>query len=134
MPAPKGHEPYPGCEKGGRPPIWDDEAIEKEADAFAEWIEKPNSFWFQDFAHERKYPAQYLARFAKKNEKFRLVYEYAQSIQLSLFVKGSMTNKFNPSFTKFVMANTFGWCDRKESRISGDPENPLGFILNQIEF
>lgn len=133
MPAPRGHEPYPGCETGGRPKKYTDEFIEKEAVEFEKWIEKPNSPWFEDFANQRGYSGEYLSRWAKINEKFNQVYEKAQSMQKGILVKGGLTNKFNSNFTKFVMANTCGWSDKSESKISGDAVNPLAFILKSVD-
>jgi hypothetical protein len=133
MPAPKGHEPYSGCETGGRPKKYTDEFIENEAVEFEKWVEKPNSPWFEDFANQRGYPGEYLSRWAKTNEKFHQAYERAQSMQKGLLIKGGLTNKFNPGFTKFVMANTCGWSDRQETKLSGDAANPLAFLMQQID-
>lgn len=133
MPAPKGHEPYSGCEKGGRPLKYDTNFIENEAVELEKWVEKPNSPWFEDFANQRGYCPEYLSRWAKDNDKFNQAYKRAQAIQKSILVKGGLTNKFNANFTKFVMSNTCGWSDKQESKISGDAANPLSFILQQID-
>lgn len=133
MPAPLNHPPYPGCEKGGRPKKYTEEFIEKEADAFEEWMQKPNSPWFEDFANQRGYSPDYLSEWAKQNEKFFGVYKRAQAIQKAILVKGGLTNKFNPSFTKFVMSNTCGWSDRSETKLSGDAGSPLAFILQNVD-
>lgn len=130
MPAPKSNVIY--CESG-RPRKWNDEAIEREADALEEWIIKPASPWFEDFALQRGYAPQRMSEFVKLNARFAEVYERAKAAQLSILVKGGITAKFNPSFTKFVMANVFGWYDKQESKISGDAENPLNFLLKQAD-
>lgn len=44
MPAPKGHAPYPGCEKGGRPLKFTKDFIESEAEAFLEWMKEKVAF------------------------------------------------------------------------------------------
>ena len=131
MPAPKGHPPYPGCEKGGRPPEWTDERIEAEADAFLEWMKKPESCWYQEFCLERGYLPDYLHRWAKKNEKFKRVYELSQIWQHARLVNGGLNNKYNASITKLVLANTVGWTDKQQ--VSGDAENPLSVLLNKID-
>jgi hypothetical protein len=133
MPAPKGHEPYPGCETGGRPKKYTDKFIENEAVEFEKWIQKPNSPWFEDFANQRGYSPDYLSEWAKENEKFFGAYKRAQALQKSILVKGGLTNKFNSNFTKFVMANTCGWSDKSESKISGDAANPLAFLMQQVD-
>lgn len=133
MPAPLNHPPYPGCETGGRPKKYTDEFIENEAIELEKWVEKPNSPWFEDFANQRGYPGEYLSRWAKINEKFHQAYEKAQSMQKGILVRGGLTAKFNPSFTKFVMANTCGWSEKSEQKISGDAANPLAFLMQQID-
>ena len=133
MPAPKGHEPYNKNGEGGRPLKYDDAFIENEAIEFEKWIEKPNSPWFEDFANQRGYSPEYLSRWAKDNERFNQAYKRAQALQKSILVRGGLTNKFNPSFTKFVMSNTCGWSDRTESKISGNAQSPLAFILQNVD-
>ena len=95
MPAPKGHPPYKGSEKGGRPKIWTDEAIEAEADAFDEWMDNKKGVWFKDFALERGYLPDKFTEFAEKNEKFKQVYRKAKFWQESLMVKGMSMKKMN---------------------------------------
>lgn len=133
MPAPKGHEPYNKDGEGGRPKKYTDEFIENEAEAFEKWIEKPNSPWFEDFANQRGYSPDYLSEWAKENKRFFGAYKRAQALQKSILIKGGLSNKFNPSFTKFVMSNTCGWSDRTESKISGNEQSPLAFILQSVD-
>jgi len=133
MPAPRGHPNYDAEGLAGRPKIYDDAFMEKEAVELEKWIEKPNSPWFEDFANQRGYCPEYLSRWAKENERFNQAYKRAQAMQKSLLVRGGLTNKFNPGFTKFVMANTCGWSDKTESKISGDAANPLAFLMQQVD-
>jgi hypothetical protein len=128
MPAPKGHEPYPGCEKGGRPPQFN---IEEEAEAFEAWMKKEDSIWYKDFALERGYLPDQLSEWSKKNEKFARVYKKSQEWQQSKLVKGGLLSKYNSGFCKFVMGNTCGWYDKQQ--ISGDSANPLEFLLIGID-
>ena len=80
MPAPMGHEPYPGCETGGRPKKYTPEFIENEAEAFETWIADPKNLWFEDFAFSRGYSAKLLSMWAKENEKFSEAYERAPAM------------------------------------------------------
>lgn len=133
MPAPLGHPNYDTEGLAGRPKKYTDSFIENEALELEQWLTKPNSPWFEDFANQRGYSAEYLSRWAKTNERFNQAYEKAQSLQKSILVRGGLTNKFNPSFTKFVMSNTCGWSDKQEQKISGDAVNPLAFIYQNID-
>ncbi len=131
MPAPKGHRPYSGCEKGGRPAKYTPAFIEAEADAFEAWMQQEDSLWYKDFALERGYLPDQLSEWAKTNEKFSRVYRKSQEWQQSKLVKGGLLNQFNAGFTKFVMGNTCGWSDKQQ--IAGDAANPLAFLLQGID-
>lgn len=133
MPAPKGHEPYPGCETGGRPVKYTTEFIEAEADAFLEWSSRKDSLWFEDFAIQRGYDPNLFSLWEKENEKFSGAYKRAKARQKSLLIKGGLFNKLNPNIVKFVLNNVFGWSERQETRVSGDAANPLAFVLTEID-
>ena len=131
MPAPKNHPPYPGCETGGRPVKYTAKFIEKEADAFLEWMSRRTSLWYEDFAMERGYDPDQLSIWAKENKKFSGVYRRSKVWQKSLLIRGGLLSKLNPSITKLVLANTCGWTDKQQ--VSGDAANPIGFLLNSID-
>jgi hypothetical protein len=131
MPAPKGHKPYPGGERGGRPKKWTAELIEKEADAFEEWMQRPDSIWYEAFCLERGFHPDYLSEWAKINERFCRVYKKSQVWQKNKLVNGGLLNKYNAGFTKFVMSNTCGWFEK--TQVSGDSTNPLAFVLDRVD-
>lgn len=133
MPAPKGHPPYAGSERGGVPKIHTKQFIEREADAFSLWMKQSDNVYFKDFALERGYHPQRLCEFAKQNEKFAEAYSRAQAWQESKLVKGGLTSVFNAGFCKFVMGNVCGWTDRQQTQVTGDAANPLAFILRNID-
>lgn len=133
MAPPKKHKPYAGCETGGRPVKYTKEFIENEADLFLEWMKKPDSIWYKDFALERGYDPNLLSIWAKENNKFSGVYERSQAWQQSKLIKGGLLNDFNSTITKLVLANTCGWTDKQQATLSGDSANPLGFVLGQID-
>jgi hypothetical protein len=130
MPAPKGHAPYAGCEKGGRPTKYTDEFIEREADAFIEWLSKEDSVWYESFCFERGYTPDMLSMWAKTNEKFSGVYRLSQAWQKQKLITSGLLSKFNSNIVKLVLANTIGWTDKQQ--ISGDSANPLACILDRI--
>jgi len=133
MPAPKGHKPYNANGEGGAPKKWTAELIEREASAFEEWMQRPNSLWYEDFALERGYLPDNFIRWSKENERFCTVYKKSQSWQKSLLVRGGLLNKLNSNIVKLVLFNTSGWSDRQETKVSGDAANPLAFVLNAID-
>lgn len=133
MPAPKGHEPYNTQDEGGRPKKYTDQFIEKEADAFEEWMTYPTSIYFKRFAINRGYHPNRLTEWAKENERFACVYQKAQAWQEVRLAEGGLTSEFNAGFCKFVMGNVCNWVEKQETKVSGDAANPLSFILSNID-
>jgi|GEM_PF-781703 len=131
MGAPKGHAPYAGCEKGGRPKKYTEEVIEHEAHQFRNWMDKPDSVWYECFAVERGYHPSLLSEWAKSNKKFGVVYDYAQGWQKAKLINGGLIGKYNSNILKLVLANTIGWTDKQQ--ISGNAANPLAFLLEQAD-
>jgi len=130
MPAPKGHKAYPGSETGGRPTIYTKEKIEEYADELEIWIKDINNYWLKDFCLERGISGTYLAIWAKKNEKFNRIFKVAYEYQESKIFKGAMKGTYNHTMSKMALTNFHQWAEKTETKISGDSENPLSFLLN----
>lgn len=111
MPAPKGHPPYPGCETGGRPPIWTDERIEQEADALLEWLNEKNNFLFMEFCYARGLQEDYPAKWAKKNEKFNRAYRKARLKQQLVISKNALAKRFDSGFSKWMLQCNYKWTE-----------------------
>lgn len=114
MPAPKGHPPYNTKGEGGRPLEWTKERIDAEAEAFVEWMQKPDSIYYKRFAFDRGYSVTMFDKFMKISERFHEVYKLAREWQEAKLCEGGLTSKYNPGFTKFVMGNTCGWYDKQQ--------------------
>lgn len=132
MAAPKGHPPYPGCEKGGCPKTHTKEFIDNEADAFMEWMKLPDSLYTKRFAISRGYLPQRMYEWAKHNQKFREVLLYAKEWQEARLAEGGMKNELNSGFTRFVMSNVCGWSEKQSTEISGSAQSPLRVIYSQL--
>ena len=128
MPAPKGHLPYPGCEKGGRPKEWTEDLINEMADRFEAFMSRQDKIWYEDFCLEQGIDPDLLTKWSKTNEKFNGVYVKSKMWQKSKLVKGGLLNEYNSGFTKFVMANTCGWRSKKKPKAQRGCINPLAFI------
>ena len=129
-PPPKGNQRAKG-HGFGRPLIYDDAFLEKEAEEFIEWMQNPNNIWFEDFALERGYSPKYFYEWEKKSPVFSEAFETVQRMQKAKLIKGGLMEEFNAGFTKFVMANACGWYEKQQ--ISGDATNPIGFLLNCVD-
>jgi hypothetical protein len=131
MPAPKGHEPYPGSETGGRPRRYSIEDIECFADEFKHWLTDPSHIWFKDFCLDRDINPDLMAEWAEENEKFRGVYRLARHKQESRLVNGGLQSTYNSSIVKLVLANAHGWTEKQQ--LSGDVGNPLMFLFKKLD-
>lgn len=130
--APKGHPPYPGCETGGRPTKYTDEFIEKEAEAIDEWMNRKDSIWFEDFAFERGYCPDYISEWAAKNEKFNRAYKRLVYWQKSTLIKRGLCKKYQYNLVQLLLGHQFGIFPKAESKISGDSQHPLDFMLTHV--
>ena len=132
MPAPQGHEPFKGCETGGRPIKYTPEKIEAYADELIEWMKIPTNIWFKDFCLEKDINPDLMSEWAANNDKFSGVYRLAKHRQESRLVNGGLMNIYNSSIVKFVLGNALGWVDKHEPKVSGDVVNPLTLLLRSI--
>jgi hypothetical protein len=133
MPAPKGHPPYPGCETGGRPLEWTDEKVEAVADQLLEWIKSPGNFWFKDFAMSIDLAVDNLARFAKRNEKFRRAYKKAIAHQESVLFKSGFDNTKNPTMAIFALKCNHKWKEGEDTSGLEDDETPGSRALSEMK-
>jgi hypothetical protein len=134
MPAPLGHPNYDSEHKAGRKKKYSEEDIERFADELLVWMKDESHFWLKDFCLERNIDPDYMAEWAKENERFSGAYQLSKAYQESRIFKGAMLNTFNSGMSKFALVNNHGWVDSKtESKISGDANSPLAFILNSVD-
>jgi hypothetical protein len=105
--APKGHPPYSGCEKGGRKRVYTDERIEEEGRALEEWMKNPDNFWVYSFAESRGYSKQNLARWAKRNKKFRRLYRRARDAQMNRIMVGAVHKRYDTKAVQMILANWY---------------------------
>lgn len=130
MPAPLHHPPYAGCETGGRPKKYSTEDIEKFADELLLWMKIPTNVWFKDFCLDKDIDPDFMAEWADENEKFNGAYRLAKARQESRLVNGALTEVYNGSVAKFVLANVHNWTEKQETKIIGDP---LAFLVQKVD-
>ncbi len=130
MGAPLGNQFAKGHGKG-RPQAYTDQMIEKEAQAFREWMAKEDSIFIKSFAVERGYSPQRLTEFAEKNNVFSEVLELAKSWQECRLINYGLFNKTNSGLTKFVLANHHNYSEK--TQVTGDAANPLSFLLSKVD-
>ncbi len=133
MGAPKGHAPYPGCETGGRPKKYTPEFIESEADALIEWLKKGDFIWFERFALQRGYDANLLSLWASENKKFSGAYELAKTHQKILLIEKGLKKQYCYNMVQLLLGHHYQIFSKQETKLSGDAQNPLQFILSNID-
>jgi len=129
MGAPKGHLPYNKNGEGGVQKKYTAEFIEKEAVALEAWMKLPSSIYFKRFAFDRGYSYKRLGEFAKSNQRFADTFMRVKEWQEIRLAEGGLKEEFNGGFCKFVMHNACGWSDKQETKLTGDAQNPLAFVL-----
>lgn len=68
-------------------------------------------------------------RLSKLNEQFCETLQFARMVQEQRLVQNSTTKKFDGNFVKFILSNRFGYRERSETQITG---NPLAVLLEKI--
>lgn len=136
--APKNHDPYPGCETGGRPTKYTVEFIENEADKLNEWMneKKDNIFvniFIEDFCLERGYSYARLNEWEKSNEKFSETYDRFKMRQKVALFKGGLAKKFSYPMCALILSHSHGVVSKTEQKISGSAINPLACILEMAD-
>lgn len=133
MPAPKGHEPYPGCETGGTPKIYTKEFIENEADELEKWMnKKEGNIFIKDFCFERHLRFQRISEWVKENEKFSDIYERLQMKQETAMFKGGLSKKFSYPMCAMILSHFHGIVAKTEQKIIDNRSDSLDFALNTI--
>ena len=128
--APRGHPAYEGC---GRPCKYSQADVEKFADELLLWLKDKGNVWFKDFCLDQDLDPDFMAEWAKENEKFAYAYKIANHRQESRLINLSFTGGASSAIAKFVLTNKHGYVDKQETKISGDSVNPLACILQNVD-
>ncbi len=133
MGAPKGHKPYPGCERGGRPKIYTEEFVDKEADLLEEWMKDKNNLFIGDFCFDRGYTLGRIDEFVSISKKFSLTYDLFKMRQMTELFKGGLKRKFAHPMCALILSHSHGVYQKTEQKVTGDVVNPLAFIVQDVD-
>lgn len=142
MPAPKGHPPYAGCEKGatfgylGKPQdAYTQEELIKLGKDLVEWFsENPTEIWLQDFFIYRGISKDITKHLVRTYPFFAEYYEHAKSIQESRLQKYPFWKKADGAHARFMLARHhegYRDTDQEDSTISSKAASQL--ISNLIK-
>lgn len=105
------------------PWIYTPEQLKEEARLFKEWMDKPESIFFKQFAVERGYPAQRMSEFAEESPEFALVYHQAKEWQeAKIATKAFWGNGVNSKIAQLMLNVHHNWIE-KQTISSLDPES-----------
>lgn len=126
MAAPKGHANYDTEGLAGRPKIYDEEFINKQADGLLLWLKKdPNNIYFEEFLLDQDIHPKRMYEWIKVNQRFSDAYELAHTRQLQRLKKGTTEKTYDSSFVKFILINNHDYKEKTETKLSGDKDNPV---------
>ncbi len=136
MPAPKGHPPYAGCEKGGllgylgkpQDAYTQEELISLGEEMVMWFIENPMEIWFHDFFIYRGIGKRHIECLRDKYPVFAEYYAHAKSIQESRLNKYSFYKKADGNMARFMLARHhegYKDTDQEESTISSKAASRL---------
>lgn len=133
MGAPKGHAPYNKNGEGGRPKIYTEEFVDKEADILEKWMEDKNNLFIGDFTRERGYTIRELTDFKKISKRFARTYEKFGDRQMTELFKGGLKRKFAHPMCALILSHSHGVYQKTEQKVTGDVANPLHFIISEVD-
>lgn len=112
MPAPKGHEPYTGCEKGGQfgylgkpqDAYTKEELIELGREMLDWFSDNPKKIWFKDFFLYRGIHVNHINYLKNKYPEFGELYDMAKSIQEGRLNEQPFWKKADGAHARFMLA------------------------------
>lgn len=121
MGAPKGHLPYNKNGEGGRPIVWTDEAIDREADALLDYMNQDENLFVEKFALSRGYHPQRFGEWNKIHDRFASIYARCKKIQEIKLVERGLFGIHKEQMSKFVLVNHHNYLDKSqiEAKVDG---------------
>jgi hypothetical protein len=136
MPAPKGHPPYPGCEKGalhgylGKPEdAYTEEDIKRLGQEMIDWFyDNPQEMFFKEFFLYRGIKRTVYDHLYRRYPSFREYHEHAKEIQEIRLLKYPFWKKADGAHARFILARHhegYKDMDQEESSISSKAASRL---------
>lgn len=136
MPAPKGHDPYTGCEKGGQfgylgkpQDAYTQEDILALGRDLLEWYtNNPRKIWFKDFFLYRGIDNNHSSYLKEKYPGFKKFYDLAKEIQEGRLNEQPFWKKADGAHARFMLARHhegYKDTDKEDSSISSKAASAL---------
>ena len=124
MPAPKGHAPYAGCEKGGKfgylgcpENVFTDEELHTLGNGVVQWITEKNNIWMKFYFQLQGIHWNTVEKLRKRSEMFAEYLDMAKSIQESKLLTEPYLKKADQNMARFILARHHKgeWEDKPEA-------------------
>lgn len=108
MPAPKGHPPYPGCEKGGKfgrhENTYTDEELEELGKGLVEWIQQKGNIFCKYYFCTKGILWPMVHKLGARSPMFKNYLDTAKEIQESKLVSEPYFRKADGNHARFILA------------------------------
>jgi len=111
MPAPKGHTPYPGCEKGGSfgylgrgEDTYTDTELEELGQGLVEWIKQKGNIWCKYYFANKGILWSSVQNLMNRSSRFKSYLDLAKSIQESKLCSEPYYKKADGNHARFMLA------------------------------
>lgn len=134
MAAPKGNQ-YAKGNKGGRPKIWHEDAVNDMANRLRAFVASDRGVYLNSFCIEEKINPDLLSEWARSNEEFAGALSEAKVWQEQKFIMKSLTREWDGSFARYIMARTCGdkWKASWDMPDDKKEAPPSTIIINEIK-
>lgn len=134
MPAPKGHPPYNKNGEGGRPKKYTPEFVNDLAKHLEYWINlDKNNIFIEAWCLENDIPEETVTVELIKNERFSNAYKKLKSKQKLALFEGSLKRKFAHPMCALILSHNHGVYQKTEQKISGSADDPLAFVIQEVD-
>lgn len=115
---------------GGRPVKFTAEMLSELTTHLYNWIQEPDNLYLKNFCFQFGLEPDKIDEYCNRSEEFRQCWYLVKHKQEAKLVDLALKRKISDSMTKFVLVNVHKWKEKTE--ISGDSQNPLALVLEQI--
>lgn len=111
MPAPKGHAPYPGCEKGGPfgylgkgEDYYTDSELQELGQGLIKWIQEKNNIWLKYYFATKCISWDTVKNLSERSSMFKQYLTIAKEIQESKLCTEPYYKKADGNHARFMLA------------------------------
>ncbi len=142
MASPKGHKPYPGCEKGGKfgylgcpDNYFTDEELETLGKGVVEWIKQDNHIWMKRYFLDQWITWNTVEKLRARSPMFAAYLEMAKSIQESKLLSEPYYKDADGNHARFILARHHkGEWEEKVETATTDQTQDLQKALDLIKY